>query len=301
MKYKYIIGLLLFSLLSFAVDAQINIKTYTSATDTFYWKRYIHVPKPQKISLKKFTVPRQGKIIESFIARHPDQFPQFTNDSLRRFSLNDLKKCLYPVNINGDDLPDMIFSGYSGGESDFIRIYLNQKDSFSLVFEDYQYITKFTQINGLLTELQTGDIGCSGDYLYFTRNYTVKQEQREPVFVKGKQEVVYQYTEEPSTWYPRPVSFTTKADTMLVRASSAQLNEPFIPYLDTFGNIIAKYRTRAKGVVLAGKSYGKGNNWYYVEVFPDASPSASILYDIEKIPTFIRGWVSGEAIVLELK
>jgi hypothetical protein len=56
-----------------------------------------------------------------------------------------------------------------------------------------------------------------------------------------------------------------------------------------------------KGVALAYKSYGKGNDWYFVEIFPDASPSASILYDVEKMPTFIRGWVSGQAIFLELK
>jgi hypothetical protein len=301
MKYNYIIVLFAIILFTLEVDAQINIKTYTSATDTFYWKRYIHIPKPPKTNLKQFMVSRSGKIIESFLATHLAQFPQFTNDSVRRFNIKDLKKCLYPVEINGDQLPDMIFSGFSGGESDIVRIYLNRKDSFELVFEDYQYITKFICLQGRLKEMQTGDVGCRGNYLYFTRNYTVKQENGEPLFIKGMQQVVYQYTEEPVSYYPRAIPFTTISDTMLLRASAAQLNEPFNPHLDTFGNIIAKYRTRVKGVALAYKSYGKGNDWYFVEIFPDASPSASILYDVEKMPTFIRGWVSGQAIFLELK
>ncbi|MEI7500437.1 MAG: hypothetical protein WCK84_08290 [Bacteroidota bacterium] len=298
MKFNCILVFLTVILLSFEVEAQINIKTYTSATDTFYWKRYTHIPKPAKINLKQFTVSRSGKIIESFLLKHLDQFPQFTDDSVPRFSPKDLKKCLYPLDINGDNLPDMIFSGYSGGESDIVKIYLNRTDSFELVFEDYQYITKFTCGHGLLTEMQTGDAGCCDNYLYFTRDYSVKLENGKPLFVKGKQQVVYKYTEEPDICYPRGIPFAMKSDTMLVRASAAQLNEPFNPHLETFGNIIAKYRTRAKGIALAYKSYGKGNDWYFVEIFPDAAPSASILYDVEKMPTFIRGWVSGQAILL---
>ena len=298
MKYDHFIVLLAFVLLSRGVEAQINIKTYTTATDTFYWKRYTHVSKPLKINLNRFTVAGSGKIIESFLAKHLDQFPQFTNDSVQRFNVRDLKRCLFPVDINGDHLPDIIFSGFSGGESDIVRIYLNRKDSFELVFEDYQYISKFTCDRGLLTEMQTGDPGCCGSYLYFRRDYTIKIDNGELMFIKGRQQVEYQYTEEPFKFYPRAMPFTAKADTMLLRASATRLNEPFNPHLDTFGNIIAKYRTRAKGLVLAYKSYGKGNDWYFVEIFPDTSPSASILYDIEKIPTFIRGWVSGQASLL---
>jgi hypothetical protein len=293
--------LFVFILFSIRLEAQINIKTYTTATDTFYWKRYTHIPKPPEINLKQLTVSRSGKIIEAFLAKHLDQFPQFTNDSLGRFTVKDLKKCLYPVEINGDDLPDMIFSGFSGGESDIIKIYLNRKDSFELVFEDYQYITKFIRMQGLLSQMQTGDAGCCDDYLYFIRNYNVKPENGRLLFIKGKQQVAYKYTEEPDLYYPQPIPFIAKSDTMLLRASAAQLNEPFNPHLDTFGNIIAKYRTKAKGVALAYKSYGKWNDWYFVEIFPDSSPSASILYNVEKIPTFIRGWVSAKAISFELK
>jgi len=296
MNHRHLFILVSFSLLTLAAGAQINIKTYTTATDTFYWKRYVHIPKPDKINLKRFTVSHPGTIIDAFLAKHLDQFPQFTLDSIRHLNIKDLKKCLFPVDINGDQLPDMIFSGSSGGESDIVRIYLNRKDSFEMVFEDYQYISRFIMENGRLTQMQTGDAGCCDNYLYFTRSYEVKPENGIPMFIRGKQVVAYKYTEEPRIYYPRPVPFISLTDTMLLRASAAQLNEPFNPYLETFGNIIAKYRTRSKGTILAMKSYGKGDEWYFVEIYPDSSPSASILYDVEKIPTFIRGWVSGLAI-----
>ena len=298
MRYACFFFLVLFLIPSLPAAAQINIKTYTSETDTFYWKRYTHIPKPLKVNLKRFTVSGSGKIIETFLLKHSDQFPQFANDSAPQFSIKDLKKSLYPVRINGDDFPDIIFSGFSGGESDIVRIYINRKDSFELVFEDYQYISKYEAADGLLTTMQTGDPGYGDNYLYFTRNYKIKQDGGNPLFIRGKQVVAYKYTEEPVSYFPQPLPFIAKKDTLLLRASAAQLNEPFNPRLNTFGNIIAKYRSKARGLALAYKSNGKGNDWYFVEIFPDVSPTASILYDIDKMPTFIRGWVSAMAISL---
>jgi hypothetical protein len=288
-------------LAAFAGKAQIDIQRYTTATDTFYWKRYVHIPEPPRVNLRRFLVSQPAKKIDAFLARNLIQFPQFTSDSAPKFTIKDLKKCLYPIDLNGDKLPDMIFSGYSGGESDIVRIWLNRRDSFELVFEDYQYLSKFVKSGDNLVEMQTGDVGCCDNYLYFTRDYRVKQEKDGITFVKGKQVVAYQYIEEPAKYYPEPIPFSARADTMLLRASAAQQNEPFIPFLDTFGNIIAKYRTKASGNVLAYKSSGRGNDWFFVEISPVAYPSASILYDIDRMPTFIRGWVSSQAITLEVK
>ncbi len=288
-------------LISAAGVAQIKLQTYTTATDTFYWKHYTHIPRPAKISLQQFVVPSPGRAVESFLLKNLDQFPQFTRDSLSNHTVKELKRCLYPVDINGDNLPDMIFSGYSGGESNMVMIFLNRRDSFELVFSDDQYFTRFRKKAGKLAELQTGDIGYGGNYLYFTRDYRVETINGELSFIREKQHVAYKYTEEPTRYYTSPIPFIAKADTMLLRASAALLNEPFIPRPETFGNIVAKYREKARGVVLAVKSYGNGNDWYFVEVSPGTYPSASILYGLDKMPSFIRGWVSGQAIFLDIK
>jgi len=274
------------------VFAQINLHRYTSETDTFYWKKYIHFAEPKKLSLKPFTVKRAKKITEQFLAENLALFPQFTSDSASRFGIDDLKKSLFPVDINGDQNPDVVFSGYSGGESDMVKIFVNQGGHFELVFEDYQYITRFDYVDGKLDRLQTADLGCCDAYLWFTRDYKILQEVPAPAFIKGKQTVIYKYTEEPRAFLPVPEPFRTRTDSLMVRASAARLNEPFNPHLDTFGNIVARYRAKASGVVLAIKNDDKGNAWCFVEIFPDTKPSASILYDTEKIPTFIRGWVS---------
>ena len=272
--------------------AQIDLHRYTTATDTFYWKKYTHFAEPKKLNLKPYMVKGAKKITEKFLQTNLFLFPQFTNDSAPRFGVNDLKKSLFPVDINGDRNADIIFSGFSGGESDMVKIFLNLGDRFELVFEDYQYITRLDYTDGKLDKLQTADPGCCDAYLWFTREYKIQHEIPYPGFIKGKQTVIYKYTEEPRTFLPIPKPFRAKTDSLMVRASAARLNEPFNPYLDTFGNIVARYRTKASGVVLAIKNDEKGNPWCFVEIYPDTTPSASILYDTEKIPTFIRGWVS---------
>jgi hypothetical protein len=296
---KKILFLILTALLPFIMSAQITLQTYTSATDTFYWKQYIHIPKPARINLQRYTAAGSGKIINRFVSLHADQFPQFFADTVVSDGIRELKKGLYAIEISGDKLTDIVYSGFSGGPSDIVRIFVNRGDSFELVFEDYQYLSAFMKQNGQLIYLQTGDIGSGDDYLYFTRDYRVRTEAGNLMFVKGKQTVAYKYTEEPTASFSRPASFESVADTMMVRASAARLNEPFIPRLDTFGNIVAKYRTKTRGDVLAMKTTGKGNTWYYVEIYPASKPSASILYQNDQVPLFLRGWVSGLSIRIE--
>lgn len=281
------------------VQGQITIKQYTSATDTFYWKRYEHVKKPGKLNLSKYTVSRPGKVIDRFLLLNLYRFPQFSSDSTRPVRLADLKKCLYPMDLNGDQRADMIFSGFSGGESGKTQIFINRQDSFELVFEDYQYVVSLVIQAGILTGLQIADIGCCDAYLYFTRDYAVKQQGSELDFIKGKQSAVYHFTERPFDLISPPVTWKSVYDTTLIRASAANLDDPFNPYLETWGNTIAGYTTDIHGTALARKKDQHGITWYYVEIIPDVRPKKSIFYEIEKFPTFIQGWVEETLIKIQ--
>lgn len=296
-----IIRFLLLSLciIPVAAQGQITIKQYTSATDTFYWKRYEHVKKPPRANLSKFTVSKPARVIDHFLSLHLERFPQFSRDTLKPARISALKKCLYPVDLNGDQLPDMIFSGFSGGESDKTQIFLNRKDSFELVFEDYQYIVALVIQSGILTGLQMADIGCCDAYLYFTRNYTVKQSGSELNFIKGKQSAVYHFTERPFEMINPALPWQSVYDTTLIRASAANLDDPYNPYLETWGNTIAGFTQSIHGTLMAKKQDKGGKLWYYVEIIPDVRPKKSIFYEIDQFPTFIQGWVEGSLITLQ--
>jgi hypothetical protein len=227
------------------------------------------------------------------------EYPQFTSDSIRQYTEKDWKKHIFPVDVNHDGLTDILFSGFSGGEADITRLYLNRNGQFDLIFEDYQYLSSWKIVDRKLAFLQVSDPGCCAEYLVFTRDYNILWNNNKPQVVKGKQTVWYQHTELPRDLNRQPVSFIAVTDTLTLRASAARLDEPYNPALDNFGNIIAKYRTKCHGLILARKATQAGNEWYFVEILPDVMPSASILYGTEKLPTFIRGWVSGESIVPE--
>lgn len=288
-------NLLLFLLFSAVVCAhgQINLKTYTSATDTFYWKRYEHIAPPERIKPGKIAKPAKGLVFDHFISRMKSEFPWLCQDSAGTSMKPGWNKYFYFVEINGDQNREILYAGPSASGCEMVRIYFNDGNIFHLLFEDYQYLSGWRMKENRLMGLKTGEVHCEGDYLYFTRDYAVQWNDVAPEIVKGRQTAWYRYTELPRKYFDTPVPFSAVADTLLLRASAAQLNEPFIPYPETFGNIVAKYRSKVRGELLAMKTDGKGNTWYFAEIWPDTRPSASILYGTEKIPIFIRGWISG--------
>lgn len=298
-------GLLLAFLLLLApagIRAQIELKQYTSATDTFYWKRYTHVKKPPEVSLGRFCVSGRNKAVRNFLANPPEEYRFPGGDTLSPARYAGMARFLFPVEVSGDRLPDMIFSGPadSSGRT-IVRIWLNTGLGYRQVFEDYRYISGWSFAkNKRLLSLETGEEGPEENPVLYTRSYRVEYAENEPQFIREKQTLVYRYTEEPGVVLGSPAPFRSVSDSLLLRASGARLNEPFIPQLGTFGNIVARYRERTTGRVLGHRSLIQGApEWYYVEIWPSARPSASIFEDTRQMPSFIRGWVSAKAIRMD--
>jgi hypothetical protein len=296
LRERGILSALLFLLLPALAFSQIRIKTYTSATDTFYWKRYEQMPKPKKLNLRPYLFATPGNVIDTFISGNLGDFPQFTNDSVKKYTVKELRRSLYPVDINGDRRPDIIFCGFSGGEAELTRIYLNQPGGFKLVFEDFQYIVYLAFRDGKMTRIRTADPGCCDAYLYFQREYEVKYTDGFPDFIRGRQTADFSHAERPLEKLAKPFTLVSKYDTILIRASAAIQNEPWNPYMETWGNIIGGYTEKIRATAIAVKENRVGDRWYYVEIIPDIKPKKSIFYDTDKYPTFIRAWVDSDEV-----
>jgi hypothetical protein len=275
---------------SVAGVAQIDIRSYTTATDTFYWKRYIRVASPPRANLKRHRSSGSSALVASFLVRRSEYLPELSVDSTNPVSDREVTKLLFPMDLDGDRHPDMVYSGPIDGEPGMVRIWLARGTDYQLVFEDYQYISKLKTESGRLVELQTADAGNDTGYLYFTRDYRISYGKGDPVFIKGKQTVIYKNTEEPPQFLEVPFTFTSRTDTLMLRASAARQNEPFIPSLGSFGNIVARYRSTCQGTALARKITGPGNTWYFVEMSPAVVPSASIFYGTEKA-SHLSAWL----------
>jgi hypothetical protein len=289
--YPFILLILFFSS---QVSAQIKIKTYTSATDTFYWKKYEHVLKPAKAGLTKFVAKNGAATVAAFLAHPPEAFREILNDSLRMYPEKSMQRYLFPIDLNNDQLTDIVFNGSGRNETEMVKIFLNRRDSFDLVFEDFRYISSLDRDKSGFTGITMGDAGVKGDYLYFERAYKFRKEGSELLFIRGKQTVVYKFTERPGRYLSKSIPFKALNDTILVRASARTIDAPYDPKLKTFGNIVAGYIKVISGNVMASEKDADGRVWYFVEIFPDEKPEKSIFRDIDKYPTFITGWVEAE-------
>lgn len=285
-----------FVIIGCQLAAQIKIKTYTTATDTFYWKKYEHVLPPAKASLKKFIVQNGDQTIRTFLAHPPSKFGEILSDSLRMHAKEPIRKYLFPVDLNNDLLPDIIFNGSGRNETGMVQIYLNRNDSFELVFEDFRYVTSLKKGQAGFSEIVTGDAGSREDYLYFERRYKLQSERHSLLFVRELQSVVYKYTQRPGKYFARSVPFNSLNDTILVRASASLIDAPYNPKLKSYGNIIGGYTGFISGNILASEKDVTGKTWYYAEIFPSEMPHKSIFYGIDNFPTLIIGWLDSEEV-----
>ena len=291
--------LLIGSILWGSVSAQIKLKTYTSQTDTFYWKKYEHFPKPARANLNKFTVRNGENALRAFLIKPPESFLGFSGDSIPGEWAKSMKKQLYPIDLNGDQLPDIVFNAAVKNGKGVVQIYLNRLDTFELVFEDWGYVSQLKRNKAGYCELTIGESTGQGDNLYFERSYTIRQEDHQLLFIRGKQTAIYKYTQRPGKYYDKPHTFTAQHDTLLVRASAGYIDAPYDPKLKTFGNTICGYTSAIGGAVLATEKDKNGIPWFFVEIYPDVHPVRSIFSDTGKYPTFIMGWVPREEIILK--
>jgi hypothetical protein len=286
----YSFPIILFIFVSSSVLAQTNARPPVT-DDNLYWNHYHRIDKPQELNLKRFCIRDQKGSIDFFLKGSISHFPQFTNDSTNPDKIKDLRKCLFPIDLNGDGLPDMIFSGIRAGGSNLTQIYINHKDSFELVFEDYQYISSMTLKDGHFSELTVCDPGSSGSWLYTIRHYRVNSGNMPLVFISGKQTADFLYSEKPLAINLAGKQGSSESDSSILRASASEINEPYNPDLGFSGNQIAVYNQKFRMTVIGNKEAKGEEPWCYIEVIPDIKPARSLFHETDEYPTFVRGWV----------
>lgn len=289
--------LLFFASLLIESYSQITIKSYTTATDTNYWKRYEHVPKPVQLNLNRYTARNGKSAVEAFLAAPPVAFESRFCDSGRVDQKASLRKNLFPIDLNGDQVPEIIVNGPDNGGTEMVQIYMDAASTFELIFEDYGYVSAIHTEKTGIKQLVIGDPGSRSGYAYLERSFTLQPDNGSIRFIKGLQQVTYAYTQRPSRRFDRPVPFRSANDTILIRASASFINEPYIPGLKSYGNIICGYKAFIEGNLLAAAKDGEERLWYYVEVMPGEQPHKSIFQEIGPIPTKIIGWIEADEAV----
>lgn len=287
------------TVLSLQLRGQIKIKSYTAATDTFYWKKYEHIPPPGRPSLRKFAVRDAATVIRRFTAAPPAVFRENMGDTSGTINNAGLKKAFSTIDIDRDGRGDIIFQGLDNRGEERLMIFRATADSFSLFFEDYGYLSALTtNENGGFTGLATCErTGIEGS-VYLERNFNMVGEEGGIRIVKGRVVASYQYTQRPGRLFKTRTHFTAAEDTILIRASARFIDAPDNSKMKTMGNIICGYTEVIRGELLATREDEAGNRWYYAEIYPGIIPSRSVFSTAGSHPLFIRGWISADDLIV---
>lgn len=239
-------------------------------------------------TLEKISSKEKTKYILSL----KNEFPYFndlvsnTKPYLDKFTFIDLDN-------DGDN--DLIYIGESGAEPKCVRIFLNNKNTFNKVFDEFSNKPKFTFEDGKLINLKVFQTHCCGEgwdlhikyFLFKTSNNKLKNNKIEDYYV-------FEANEEPLNYVKHYMVKTTK--TINARFSPAIGIIPKKEYkeeLKMSENIIGNLKTDVLlNVIGEKKDNSDGRTWLYVEAKNNQFEKDKFVIFGDEDEFTIRGWIS---------
>ncbi|MFT3825749.1 MAG: hypothetical protein QM731_17645 [Chitinophagaceae bacterium] len=254
----------------------------------FSWKRY-------EINV---TEAYRDSVLKSFRKVYPFYFEnEYIENGPQLF-----KKAFHFVQLNGDNLPDLIYAGRSGGESNIVVLYLNRKNKFEQILTEFTHLLDL-QFNGHnLIAATTINYGCCDEVIHFERHYSFDAALNSKLIlqrasIQGMDAHDDDY-KTPEHFFETPVKFKTLNEEYALRYSPNLNNDtlegPFSLFNDEpepKGNVIALYPKGSRGIAWAYQKDSTGREWWLVEMFPQIL-TTSRYYSLDDKLTNNFGWMS---------
>lgn len=216
----------------------------------------------------------------------PDQVP-VSGNGWRKDNLDEF----YFIDLDDDRDRDVIFTGWTGANTDGVLILLTQGNVRRVALRELGSIKNAAFSGNRLSQFTVEDPGCCAEFIVFTKVYSVKAQKDSLKFDIIERTALIDQTELPESWLSITFEFEVMNDKYFMRVSP-KVDTVDIEYFgeQANGNIIAEFRKGAKGKALAEKMDDTGRVWWFVEIGPDHKPVTTVFYDIEN--TKVRGWMS---------
>jgi hypothetical protein len=247
------------------------------------------------IDWKKFEtkVPTKYRdsVIKTFKVRYRDFFADEYANSDKFYN------SFHFIHLNNDQLPDLVYNGWTGGEGDATFIYYNHGIEMEEIFYDHNNLVDLKFNGKNLSSLVIYRFGCCSGFVETERHYSVNslfnfQLVRQREIIVGMNGGVKEYVA-PDEYFKQPIRFKTINNEYAMRFSPGITDKP--PAIDDpmlKGNIIAMFPKGASGIAWAKKTDATGREWWLVEMEPQASLAYTVFYDEEDKPTWYYGWMS---------
>lgn len=238
-------------------------------------------------ALLKYGKDRDSTLIRSFIDNYYDSLILFEGANLFLENKDELKQCLYTLDLNGDNKLDMIYQGRSGGEQLVTQLFLFLDNQYKKVFVGYQTVIDIQFTKNKLTSFTLQNTGCCSDPQVVKYFYSVTYHDNIPRFTLAKTEGYLDGTELVKNRFPAPKNFQIAKDSVKLRSCAYIIDVPH-PAEDYEGNILARYGKGAEGIAFGSKTDG-GKKWIYVKML--SKPSFCNWNIFMEQPTELYGWI----------
>lgn len=282
---------------SISTQEELITKEDFSCLEVFSYS--LHLPDAFDISYLNLAIEGQRR---KLMDKVKDYFPHLVESS--EFSGKEWKE-EYNRNFiffdwSGDGKLDLIYTGWGGGEADYVRLFTQENDSFREVLTAYQYLVDVEFHNEQLKRIVFGDQGCCDAYIYFETTYDFVQINKQIKANLANRTGTIRGTYIPKNYFEKPIQFQTTTKRYTLR-NSPSLDGPAAPILydNLPGNAIAVYPEKTTGLALAKYTDNTDRTWYFVEIDPECSPEESAFYEITDLPTKVRGWMSSRYLIVE--
>lgn len=204
------------------------------------------------------------------------------------------------VDLNGDDLPDVIYVGWSGSEGSYVDFFINEKKKFRQAFSTYRELCELQYTAGKLSSFVVYDPGCCDPTVEFERQFVVDslfhcKLNRQRAIIVGSNVREKGYTS-PDGFFDHPIRFKTMNPKYALRYAPEISNK--VPEVDFDakdsgkGNIMAKYPSGFQGIAWAYKKDATGREWWLVEMEPAFHLEFNRFWDLDDEFTHYYGWMS---------
>ena len=237
-----------------------------------------------------------------FIESRPKDFEAYRDKVEAEYGLtiDSLYNDLHFFDLNGDGLNDIVFDGASGGEARTIEIYINNGKNYKKVFTAYQGVAKLDWQGGRLSKIFIRDWGCCDSYLDRYKIYGVNYSDKGiPRFDQIYQGVAVSEGVVPDSLLETPLRFEVINQGYNIRSAPTKDDSSFYHWNNDGekrlgnGNSVGMLVKGARGIALAKAVDNTGREWLYVEIEEKyLLPAHDIIYNENKFPTNLRGWIS---------
>lgn len=236
------------------------------------------------------------KLIKSFIQSKPEGLldQEFWDDEY----LGVFEDRLYTIDLNGDELLDVVYYGFSGGEPMLTQIFINDNNVFKMVFSEMQHIISMEFKNKKLQSFVLLNPGCCSDPQILERHYRVSYKRNFPKIELKESFGYLSGGELPEKKFSQAKDFTIKTYNTKLRSEAYIIDNVELPTRGYIGNVIATFTTGLKGKALGMKKDGK-REWIFAIMEPLKEKRLCEFPTFNEQPTKVRGWVLKSDITFE--